>query len=245
LPITAVSISNHIHNKTGCPQCAGNIPWTRDRFIRVGQEINGDKHDYSELRDEHFQGIHSHVPLRCKTCGCRWSPQIGNYINAESQCPGCTGHLGWNYDRFITESKEIHGTAYNYDLVKPEHVTGYYSKVPLTCNTCHKGWAPTVGHHIHSKSGCPYCCKSRGQRLLAQILETLKDKIGPHIEEAQFPEVKQYYFDFFFYYMDQGCIIEFDGIQHFEDIDMFTKKQSFEYRRSDGQRFKMVDEVKS
>lgn len=234
----SVTIDNHINKQTGCKKCSGHMPWDRSRFVEEAQRLNGDKHDYSEIQEDHFGGIHSHVPIRCKVCGYRWSPQIGNYIHHESQCPKCSGHMGWDHPRFIAQAKHIHGDAYNYDLVRPEDVTGYYSKIPITCNTCHKIWSPTVGHHIHSKSGCPYCCKSRGERLVAQILDLLKDRIGPYIQEVHYPDIPQYHYDFYFIYKDQRHIIEFDGIQHFEEIDLFTKKESFEYRR-------LLDKIKT
>jgi formylmethanofuran dehydrogenase subunit E len=192
----SVSIKNHIGNKTGCPRCSGHIPWNRSRFIDAGQRINGDIHDYSEIRDDHFKGIHSKVPIKCNICKHRWRPKIGNYIHRKSQCPKCAGHLEWNHPRFITQAKQIHGDAYNYDFIRPEEVTGYYSKIPIKCNTCHQIWSPTVGCHIHSKSGCPYCCKSRGERLVSQILNSLEQQIGPYIQQAQYPDITQYRYDF-------------------------------------------------
>jgi hypothetical protein len=41
-----------------------------------------------------------------------------------------------------------------------------------------------------------------------------------------------------FVYNNQGHIIEFDGIQHFQEIDLFTRKESFDYRR-------LLDKIKT
>ena len=63
------------------------------------------------------------------------------------------GRLHWTLERFLERSSEIHGDKYDYNAITPEHITGYRSKVPLSCNTCFNEWTPTINDHIYCKSG--------------------------------------------------------------------------------------------
>ena len=233
------NIHNHINAKSGCPRCKQRLKWDLTRFVETSRRIHGDIHDYSEITEDHFKNEHSYVPIRCKLCDHRWEPNIVNYIHNQSKCPKCAGHLPWTYDRFMKEAREIHGDEeFDYSEIKPDQVTGYYSRIPIKCRKCGKRWCPKLCYHIHSKCGCPHCCKSRGERLLVQILKDMKEIIGEFDDEVQHPDAPQYYYDFAFIYKGKHYIIEFDGIQHFVEIDLFTKKQSFEYRR-------LLDKIKT
>ncbi len=84
-------IITHIYHKTGCPNCAGKVPWTLNRFLERAKEIHGDKIDYSHLDEKDINnGCESRVPLKCNTCKCEWSPCINAHINAQSGCPNCS-----------------------------------------------------------------------------------------------------------------------------------------------------------
>lgn len=67
------------------------------------------------------------------------------------------GRRRWTLERFLERAYEIHGDKYNYSAITPDHINGYRSKVPLTCNTCSYEWTPTINDHIYCKSGCPSC----------------------------------------------------------------------------------------
>lgn len=49
------TIRDHINGKRGCPQCAANIKWTKDKFILRAVQLNGNKFDYSNITDDQIQ----------------------------------------------------------------------------------------------------------------------------------------------------------------------------------------------
>lgn len=90
------SIDNHIHQKTRCPECHGNIPWTLNRFINRAREIHDDKYDYSMITSTHIHNALSKVPIICRSCSYQWEPLICNHINKESGCPHCSTSRGYS-----------------------------------------------------------------------------------------------------------------------------------------------------
>lgn len=153
----APTISSHINNRTGCPDCGGNVKWTLYRVLRKCYEIHGKKFDYSQLREEHIQGWNSHIPLKCNTCQYMWSPTINDHINSKSGCPDCAGQVTWNLERFIHKAQQLHDDKYDYSQIREDHFIGKTTKVPVKCNYCNTEWEVSIQGHIHCKSGCPKC----------------------------------------------------------------------------------------
>lgn len=76
----------------------------------------------------------------------------------------------WTLERFLERAVEIHANKYDYSAITSDHIKGYRSKVPLTCNTCAYEWTPRIDDHINSKSGCP-SCSGRLKWTLERFLE--------------------------------------------------------------------------
>lgn len=150
-------INDHINSKSGCPSCAGVLPWTYDKFIQKAKEIHGDKYDYTLITPDMVKNAFSTVPIICKSCNYEWNPRIYGHINSQHGCINCAGKLVWSRERFIQRAIEIHGDKYDYTLITSDMINGNESKVPLICRTCNYQWSPRINDHINSKSGCPNC----------------------------------------------------------------------------------------
>lgn len=77
----------------------------------------------------------SEIDTICNSCGREWSITVKSHIYGKHNCPSCTGHLKWSYNRFIQRAREIHGNKFNYDNVHSEHVNNNEIKIPLKCYT--------------------------------------------------------------------------------------------------------------
>lgn len=151
------SIASHINQRCGCPSCSGVVKWTLERFLIQALQIHGDKFDYSQVKVEHIQGAHSHIPLICNTCGHQWSPAITHHITSQNGCPDCYGTSPWTFTRFLIKAKEIHGDKYNYNDITPNMIQNEKSKIPIICNGCYHHWTPSINNHINNETGCPEC----------------------------------------------------------------------------------------
>src|SRR3989338_2344570 len=123
-------LSNHIHQQSNCPKCAGTLPWDLERFLLWGLKHNSDKFDYSRVTQDHFQGNTSKIPVKCMICEFEFETSIANHVNGGFGCPDCGGNVPWTLDRFLARAKKVHGDLFDYSAVTKDHVKGQKSNVP-------------------------------------------------------------------------------------------------------------------
>lgn len=151
------SINNHINNKKGCPDCAGQVPWNLERFKNKANKVHGDKCDYSQITEDQINGVRSNVPIKCNTRQYEWKPTIHDHINGKTGCPDCAGVVPWNLERFKNKAQKVHGDKYDYSHVKECYIKGKDSNVPVKCNLCEYEWTPSISNHINHGKGCSNC----------------------------------------------------------------------------------------
>jgi hypothetical protein len=207
-------IRNHLNSrKYGCPQCAGNLRWTKNRLLIKAKEIHGDQFDYSLVLEEQILSAYSEITIRCTICDYIWTPNIHNHITGKSGCPQCYGRIGWTLTTFIARAIEIHVALYDYSLITEADVVNQRSHVWIICNKCKRRWCPTITSHINGKRGCPTCRSSKGELACGRYL----DSIGiPYLREFIIANLDRKRFDFLFAFEQREYLLEFDGEQHFK-----------------------------
>jgi len=213
-------IINHINNQTGCPSCSKNEPWTYIKFIKSVQTIHSSKYDYKLVLPEDIKWSLSIINVICLTCKYQWATTIKNHINNKNNCPKCANHLSHTLETLVGKIIEIHRYNFDYSLIKQEHIKNNKSHVQLICNKCQKCWSPTINSLIKSKTGCPRCKISKGERACLNYL--LSNNI---VFEEQFKllELGMKRFDFMIEHSGLKYVIEFDGVQHFKFVEYFHK----------------------
>ena len=152
-------IHGHISSESGCPHCA-RIYWDLTRFLTSAREIHGDKYDYSQVTNDHVKKANSRIPVKCKTCGTTWTPNIHSHITDKHGCFHCA-HNCWNLMRLLTKAQEVHGDKYDYSQITEDHIKGKDSHIPIKCKTCKNMWSPSIHGHINQKNACPHCSSRR------------------------------------------------------------------------------------
>lgn len=175
------TVSNIVYNKAGCLPCTkiarltGENPakkrkkatgerkykprWTLERFMKEAYEIHGNKIDFTAVTADHIKNNVSNVPVVCTTCHHEWTPTIASLIYSKCGCVVCHKGADWTFERFIAKAEEMFGGVYDFSLVKPEHVQGKESKVPVLCKKCGVTWTPTIGNLIVSDPKSLTCAK--------------------------------------------------------------------------------------
>jgi very-short-patch-repair endonuclease len=77
--------------------------------------------------------------------------------------------------------------------------------------------------HTSRKSGCPSCNESKGEKLIASLLDKNRVK---YVREYKIPNSTTRY-EYDFYLPDRGLLIEFHGIQHYKPIEFFGGEEAF------------------
>jgi very-short-patch-repair endonuclease len=173
-------VTHHINGGSGCPSCAGNAPWTYERFLTAAFKIHGNKYYYGLVKPEDICNSKSPFKLWCGKCDYYWETNINNHINRKTGCKSCLKKVPWTYVRFIEKAQLIHGNKYNYELVSPDDIKGYKSIINIICLTCKYNWSTTITNHINHKCNCPKCTNHLTynlEKLIIKIIEIHCDAI--------------------------------------------------------------------
>lgn len=161
----------------------------------------------------------------CKK-GHEWEAKVSNRTKLGRGCPYCSGQKVYIDNCLATISphliKEWH---YNKNAkLTPYDVTNKTNKkVWWICSKCDHEWETSVSTRTsNSKSGCPQCNESKGERKIREHLKKNKIKfITQYVFRGLFGvQGNHLKFDFAILDTDKKLIklIEFDGEFHFRDI---------------------------
>jgi hypothetical protein len=148
---------NHVVKKSGCPKC--NIEKDTERkkmsteeFIKRSIEKHGDKYDYSLVE---YKNLDDKVKIICKEHGIFEVSPTGHLRGQDcNKCYLKTRTKG--VDKFIEQSKAIHGDFYDYSKVEYKNTD---TKVIIICPE-HGEFLQTP--YLHAKgSGCKLCYNKR------------------------------------------------------------------------------------
>ena len=186
-------------------KCENNKKMTENDFIRKSKEIHGDKYDYS-LVD--FKNVRSKIKIIYN--GVIYE-QLG-YAHLQGKSPEMVFKI--TNDVFIEKSKIIHGDIFDYSLVD---CNGSNSKVKLIYKE--KLYKQCLSDHLRGHLPRGIIIDSKGVRDIISILEDRKIKYN---REHYYKDCKNVnYLRFDFYLPDYNILIEYDGRQHFEVVDIW------------------------
>lgn len=225
------SPNKHIDTKRGCPKCGGSYKLTITEFLEKCELLFNNKYDYSLVE---YKNRHSKVKIICKEHGV-FEQSPASHLSKHG-CPKC-GHKNrpWrsNIEEFLSKSIIIHGETYIYD--KTEYKSSHI-KCIITCRK-HGDFKQSPRDHLLGQ-GCNKCKKSKGVEMICEIL---KNKNINHYNEqtingCKSPKNRLLMFDI--YIPEMNTYIEYDGIQHFKEIEAWGGKEGLKYR-------KICDEIKN
>lgn len=203
----------------GCPQCNKNrMTKTHDQYV---DELH-EKNIYISVVGK-YVNYHTKITHKCNTCEYEWDLEPAGALRG-TRCPKCANHIKLTQDDFINRMKEIHPTI---------QVIGEYkssdSPVKVKCLKDGFIWEPIATNLIHLKRGCPKCNQSRGELQIEMYFKKYKINF---IQQYVFSECKnKRVLPFDFYLPDYNVCVEYDGIQHFEPIELFGGDVAFKQRK--------------
>lgn len=215
----------------GCKPCNNLLRGKARRssteiFIEKSKKIHGDKFDYS-VTD--YTTKRNKVKIRCIKHDLIFEQTAENHHKNFYSCPKCVEDnnrlIRKSTKDFISEAKLVHKNE-NYDYSKTEY-TGTTNKASIICpKKGHGVFLQSYSCHVGKKQGCPKCCSSKGEK---QIRDYLLENNITFEEQKTFPDCRHKgLLKFDFYLPDLNTCIEFNGRQHYEQIDFFGDESSFE-----------------
>lgn len=192
----------------GCPYCARNKRKTLEEYVKICKEKGYDlpiedyKNDSTKIKHKCMYGhVYNQVPnTHLKGVGC----------------PICSGNYSYMPKEYHNLCKE-HG----YDLPIEE----YKNASTKIKHKCSKGHIYSQRPYSHLQGqGCPKCNESHGEKYIRNYLDANNIR---YISEKRFDDCKDMRsLPFDFYLSDHNILIEYQGQQHFNNVDYFFRDES-------------------
>lgn len=194
----------------GCPKCVGKNK-TTEEFIEEAKKVHDDKYDYSKTI---LRLTRNKIIIICPNHG--EFEQTANSHLRGSGCPTCTKNKRKTTEEFIEVAKKVHGNKYDYSKTIYK---GIHSKVIIICPH-HGEFEQSPGSHMHNSCGCPSCSyESVGEKMIKEFLDVNNVRYKRQKTFNGCKHKNKLRFDF--YIQSLNICIEFDGIQHYESIEVF------------------------
>ncbi len=199
----------HLTGK-GCPYCAGNVPVSKDEFLRRARDKYGDKFDYSHMD---YTDYTTPVNIICPTHG-DFMMQPMYHLNYAMGCVACSRdrmseNMSMSNEEYIEKAQNIHGDRYDYNLVD---YSNSKTKIKIICKKHHYVFEQDPSSHL-SGCGCPKCNASRMELRIWRMLELHKIPFIPQARFEWLKFIKPLSLDF--YLPEHNVGIECQGLQHF------------------------------
>lgn len=145
-----------------------------------------------------------------------------NHFFSGRGCPKCAGNRNLSTEEFIKLSNKCHNNRYTY--FKTEYITTH-KNVIVTC-PIHGDFSVSPANHLRGE-GCPYCNSSH----LEKEIEDFLNNIGIyHERQYKFKDdIGNLRYDF--YLPKENLLIECQGIQHWENVEVFGGYDGFKQRQ--------------
>jgi hypothetical protein len=148
------------------------------------------------------------------------------YFTKGERCPYCSNNnsktlIGFN-DLLTNFPKLCQEWDYIKNKNKPDRFTCNSNKyVWWICKLCGYNWKTRIHLRTKTKCGCPKCCESKGEKEIAEILDKYNIKYEREKRFLYCRNKRPLPFDFWL--PDYGLLIEYQGEQHFEEVNYFGK----------------------
>ena len=203
-------IAFHHKKGKGCPKCSHD-KLRNNNFIQEFNKIHNNKYDYSLVK---YKNNRTKIKIICPNHGVfEQVPQshLNGFGCKKCSIEGGAGKHMHTKEKFIEKAFNVHGNKYDYSLV---NYKGSDIKIKIVCST-HGVFEQTPRHHLYDR-GCPKCNFSKGELFIDNFL---KEKNILYYSQYSFKECRDILpLPFDFYLPDYNLCIEFDGIQHFEEV---------------------------
>lgn len=209
------SIDSHFDGN-GCWNCSFGEHWSHARIMREARK----GYDYSLLDKNAKYTIETKLDIICPY-GHKLSQTLSDHFHRKSGCIFCSKKDHWTFDKIMRLART---DKFDYSLIDKTKEYYIHSKILLICLKCDEHFEQKIKSHFNYETGCPKCHLSRGEQLVADVLSEMNIQFT-----SQFRFNKSIYkYDFMFEKNNNKYLIEFDGRQHFEQVDYFHKKRTLE-----------------
>ena len=217
---------------TGNPKC----PFCNGTYKRSNVTDEMFKQDIAKISPNikilgKYKKRKSPVQCQCKIDGNIWMETPDDLYRGRG-CPECKKEklremYQFSKDEILEKLNSVNPKS-TYEIPFYQNVN---SIVKCKCPDCGNFWETQIINIIYSKSGCPSCNSSKGEKEIRRYLEENHIRFE---EQKKFEDCRGHKrpLPFDFYLEDYKMLIEFQGIEHYKSIPFFGGDESFENRKA-------------
>ena len=189
-----------------CPYCGILTLFTKDCIqYHINNSLGTDY-----LLQDNAQSVADYVTLLHTKCGNTYKVKLNNALSGYG-CPACYGNEKKTTEQYIQECKDK-----EYDIPIEDYVNNR-TRIKHKCSKGHI-YYQTPYAHSRLNHGCPICKESHGEKFIRNYLDKHNIKYVP---QKRFKDLKdKTYLSYDFYLPDYNMLIEYQGIQHYESINI-------------------------
>ncbi len=206
---TSLANVNREYRGKGCPNCNGIPDYTIETVIKIAEERN------ITCLDDSYRDCNTPMNWRCNKCQREWKTTFRS-LKQNIGCIKCTFK-----EKMCLSIDDVKETIKDRDI---ECLDTEYTNIKIhmnwKCLKCHKSWKACFDHIRNIGTGCPNCSAYRSQKTCRKYFEefmglefpTLRPKFLQGLEYDGYNEALKLAF-------------EYQGLQHYERIHFFHKKE--------------------
>lgn len=191
----------------GCPECSHKVQVkTREQYIIDLALVNPDVFVIGEY-------INSYTKIKhlCLKCGNEWMAKPNSLLHG-NHCPQCSTRRK-SHEQYISEL-----SAKNPNIEVVEKYINANTNIKHRCLVCSYEWMVKPSHALHGL-GCPSCRETSGEQ---KVKQWLIDNDIQYEYQKRFVDCKnERMLPFDFYLPNYNCCIEYDGAQHFKEVNLW------------------------
>lgn len=224
------STPNNLLRGHGCPSCkkrslSALYKMTDDEFkgrlLKISRTI---------VSIDEYRGYDEKIKLKCLVCDSYWKSTPHHVLSGHG-CPKCSSRISGeksrkNYDYFKSQVSILGDGEY---LVIGEYITNK-TQVKMLHLKCGQTWFVRPDSFLFSNSRCPRCKYSRGELSIIKFLD--KNRVEYEFQYKIPNQRGKGRLSFDFYIPEHLLCIEYHGRQHYEPVDFFGGKSSFEGQKT-------------
>ena len=205
----------------GCPKCACKARTkTHEQYISELATIN----QYVVAIEEYIN-CYTKIKHLCLKCGHEWSVKPHDLLSG-NHCPQCSMRRK-SHNQYVSEL-----AIKNPDIEVVGEYINANTNIIHRCTSCGYEWMARPSHLLHGL-GCPSCQETSGEQRIRQWLD---GNCVKYEFQKRFADCKnERILPFDFYLSDYNCCIEYDGAQHFKEIDHWGGKEYLSRRQHNDQ----------
>lgn len=224
------TIKDFFFKKDVCKECdKETYSMSSKKFAQQIKEQVGNEY---ELICGNVTSMETHGIVRHNTCGHEYKVTPNTFLYKNRRCPVCSAKRAGEKQKLNYKDIEKRLMKVHPNIEVLSEYKGVHEKIMVRDSICNHSWSATP-HNLEAGFYCPICKTSKGEKRIAQFLS---ENNFPYKQEFSFDDCKYkrpLRFDFLVSVNGKMHLIEYNGIQHYEEIEFFKGTSLEENQKRD------------